>query len=288
MGAYAQSDRYEQRYDLLVSQLGPSGVGVETLLDNWQKADSANVKMLQGRFSYYFSKSQTSQIERRPEKRYLGMEPVLTLKDSLGNDVHYYQVSIYDDILYGEALKAADRAISIHPDRLDFRFMKINAYIAYEKESPDMALSSLLALIDENAVRKSSWTYGGVSPEPDFFENSMQEYCYSFYSIASDSSWKAFLTLSEKLAETFPSNMEYLNNIGSYHLVAKGDFKTAVKYYNKVLKKAPGDYNAIKNSILASRKMKNVKLEKKYLEMMIQHGPEKDRMLAKARLEVLK
>ena len=125
--SYAQNaSRYEQRYDLLVSQFGPAGVGIETVLENWAKADSTNAKMLHGRFIYLFTKAQSSQVVPRPEKKYLGMEPMLTLKDSLGNDVNYFQVSEFDDQLYAEAMKAADKAIAFWPDRLDFRFMKAN------------------------------------------------------------------------------------------------------------------------------------------------------------------
>ena len=80
--------------------------------------------------------------------------------------------------------------------------------------------------------------------------------------------------------------MVFLNNIGSYHLL-KGDYKTALKYYDKVLKKHPDDYTAMQNGLLATRKMKNVKLEKKYLGIIARHGSEKDRMLAQSRLDAL-
>ena len=66
--AQTESERYEQRYDLLVSRLGTAGLGVETILDNWEKVDSANAKMLLGRFSYYFTKAQTTE-GRRAHKR---------------------------------------------------------------------------------------------------------------------------------------------------------------------------------------------------------------------------
>ena len=69
-------------------------------------------------------------------------------------------------------------------------------------------------------------------------------------------------------AAIHPDNPEYINNIGSYYLIAEQDCKTALKYYGKVLKKHPQDYTAIKNSILAARKMKNTKLEKKYMKMI--------------------
>ena len=287
VAASAQADRMEQKYDLLVSQLGPAGVGVETVLNNWEKADSTNAKMLMGRFNYYFTKAQSSEVVTRPTKKYLGMDPILTLKDTTGADVHYYQVNVFDDELYGEAVKAADKAMRTWPDRIDFRFMKANAYIAYEKESPDMALAYLMKLVDENQVRRPSWTYGDEKVDEEFFQEAMQEYCYSFYSIGTSSSMEAFLGLSQKMLQLYPDNTGFLSNIGSYHMLANGDCKTALKYYSKVLKKKPDDYTAIKNSALAARKLNNRKLEIKYLRMLVEHGPEKEKIVAESRLKAL-
>ena len=284
--AQSESERYEQRYDLLVSKLGPAGVGIETVLDNWEKVDSTNARMLVGRFSYLFTKAQTPKVVTRGSKKYLGMDPVLSLKDSLGNDVYYFQDNVFDDEIYALAVKAADKAVAIHPDRLDFRFMKVNAYIAYEKESPDMALAYLLSLVKENAGKTGAWNYDGEEADPGFFEDAMQEYCYSFYTIGSTASQEAFLALSECLTGYFPSNMGFVNNIGSYHLL-KRDYKGAMKIYDKVLKKVPDDYTAMQNGLLAARKMKNLKAEKKYLNLIVRYGSEKDRLLAKGRLDAL-
>ena len=283
----AQTVDYEQRYNLLVSKFGPAGVGVETVLDNWAKKDSTDIKLLIARFNYHYTKAQTSRVVTKSQKKYLGMDPVLTLKDSTGTDVHYYQEMIFDDEIYGQALRAADKAISLHPDCLDFRFLKANAYISYEKESPDMALAYLLDLAGEDASRKRMWMFEGKGIEPGFFEEAMQEYCYSFFSIASAESMEAFLKLSQKMNELHPDNPGFLNNIGSYHMVAAKDYKVALKCYSKVLKKHPEDYTAMKNSMLAARKMKNLKLEKKYLQMIAKYGPESDRKQAQTRLEMI-
>ena len=80
--------------------------------------------------------------------------------------------------------------------------------------------------------------------------------------------------------------MEFINNIGSYYLVNE-EYKSALKYYGKALKKQPKDYTAIKNSALSARKMKNNKLEAKYLQMLVKYGPETDVQAAKARLDAI-
>lgn len=280
----AQSDRYEQRYNLLVSKLGPAGVGVETVINAWEKADSASSNMLLAKFNYYFTKSQTSEVVSKPGKKYLGMDPVLTLKDSTGTDIYYYQENMYDDELYGMAVKAADKAINIYPEKLDFRFLKANAYIAYEKESPDMAIAYLLSLVEESTTRKV-WLYNEQPSDATFFSEAMLDYCFSFYTIGSPAAMKAFLALSERMNQLDPRNPGFINNIGSYHLVVNEDYKTALKYYNKALKLQPDDYTAIKNCVTIARRQKNVKMEKKYLQMLVQHGSDSDKLAAQARLQ---
>ena len=99
--SYAQKVDYGQRYEMLVSKFGPAGFGVETVLDNWAKADSADIKLLTARFKYYFAKAQTEQVVKKPQRKYLGMDPLITLKDSTGTDVYYYQEAMFDDEIYG-------------------------------------------------------------------------------------------------------------------------------------------------------------------------------------------
>jgi tetratricopeptide (TPR) repeat protein len=197
-------------------------------------------------------------------------------------------VNEFDDELFAEAIKVADRAAALYPDRLDFRFMKADAYIAYEKESPDMALAYLLTLVDSDQKREERpWVYETEKVEKTFFADAMQEYCFSFYSIGTPSSLDAFRTLSEKMIGLFPDNVGFMNNIGSYYMIAKKDYKAALKVYSKVLKKSRTDYIAIKNSSLAARQLGNVKLEKKYLVLLAEHGPGEEKAPALHRLKAL-
>lgn len=287
IASHAQtSEMYERRYNLVTQQLGPAGLGVETILNAWEKVDSTNLNMLLGRFRYFLAQGQSTEIVTKYEKKYLGMDPILKLKDSLNRDVFYFQEISYDDELFGKSMKPMDKAISLYPDRLDLRVLKANVYMAYEKGSPDMTLAFLKALATEGAARKTDWDFEGEMKDKEFFKEAMQEYCYSFFVLATPSARQAFFELSQHLCKLFPDRVDFLNNVGSYYLVTE-NYKSALKTYSKVLKKYPDDLTAIQNCVLAARRLKDAKLEIKYLQMMVKYAPEKDALAAKARIDAL-
>ena len=180
------------------------------------------------------------------------------------------------------------RLLSNTPLQLDISFMKAAALVSYEKESPDMALVYLGSLVDSYyADRDAEWRFDGQKADDAFFEGAIQEYCYTFFNIGSRSSYSAFFRLSEKMLGYYPDAVVFMDNMGSYYLVAEEDYKTAQKYYSKVLKKVPDDYTAIKNSVLIARKQKNTKMEKKYLEKLAGISTGQEKLAAEARLKFL-
>lgn len=289
--ALAQSqtaEEYMKRYENLVSRVGTSGLGVETLLDKWEADWPEDLDMLQARFLFCFDKSQSVQMVAREQARFLGQEPTLALKDSLGKDVNYFQETFYDDELFGQGIRYIEKAIQLAPERLDLRFNKVAALVGYEKESPDMALSDLKSLIDYNASQKPKWQYPGITVDKDYFDAAIQEYCFVFFKYATPRCYDAFRDLSQKMLDYEPNNTLFLDNLGSYYLVAKRDDKNALKYYNKVLKIKKEDITAIRNCVLLARNSKDTKLEKKYLPMLAQYAEtETDKAAARARLEFL-
>lgn len=279
---------YLDRYTMLVNRLGADGVGVENTLRKWGEDYPDDTDMLLGKFSYYLTKCQSTVIEKREGSRYLGNAPALALKDSLGNDVNFFEITNYDDELFGNASAAIDKAIELNPDRLDLRLFKISSLIGYEKESPDMALAALKGLIDYDGHSHPKWEYPGVEENEELFPAMVQDYCYAFFRIGTPASYEAFRELSEKMLAYYPKNPTCMTNLGTYFLVCKRDSKSALKWYNKVLKKNPDDYATIKNCVLLARNDKNAKLEKKYLPMLIRvTDDETEKAAAQARLKAL-
>lgn len=283
------SEEFLRRYNTLVKNVGVDGVGVETLLNRWEASFPDDPEMLAGRFNYYFTKSQKMEVKQKNADRFMGQKPMLALKDSLGNDVNYFQEVFYDDSLFALASTAIDKAIRLDPTNLNLRFNKFNSLMAYEKENPDMTTMAISSLIDYMGTdRKGGWMCNGAPADDEIIKAAIQEYCLSLYTIASPAAFESFRKISEKMLAWYKDDPMFLGNIGTYWLIAKKDSKQALKWYTKVLKKNPDDYTAIKNCVLMARSDKNVKLEKKYLPALVKNAAsETEKLQAQARLDAL-
>ena len=208
--------------------------------------------------------------------------------DSLGNKCNYFEDTDYDEELYAQANLAIDKAIGLQPNRLDYRLVKIDAMMAFEKGSPDMTLQQLKDLADRHFRQQPAWEYEGLGAVSDEqFNAFMQDYCAALFRLGTDPSAEAFKSFSEYLLTYSKDNPLFVNNLAGYYLVKK-DFKKAQKYIDQVLKKHPDDMTALKNGMLLARTKKDTKREKKDLELMAANGEtETDRASAKARLEAL-
>lgn len=291
MSAMAQNSRsedFERRYNNLSSRVGPAGLGVETLLGEWEAACPDDADLYRARFLFYFEQARQVSYLRLDADRYLGKEPLLLYTDSLGVRGNIFEDITYDSDLFALAEKSLGQAIRLDPSDLELRLAKVAALMAYEKESPEMATRELCGLIDYNYLTKPSWVYIGETVDQEAFSALIQDYCYGFFRIQTPVGFESFRLVSEKMLKYRPDDPLYLDNIGSYWLVAKRDSKKALKYYNKVLKAHPDDQTAIRNCILLARNDKDVKLEKKYLAMLAKYGAtETDREGAQRRLDAL-
>jgi len=253
LSAFAQdqsvmnSTIYVTRYNLLVSKVGDSGIGVSGFLDKWEAADSTDINMMLGRFNYFLSRSAKDTVIQKSVKSYLGNKPVLSLKDSTGKVSNFFKDTNYDDADFAQALKWIEKAIAADNTKMELFVAKSNALVRYEKETPDMAAHYLCEVIDKNFTNKSKWTYYQEAMTPEIFDALIQDYCFSFYKIGSPSSYEAFRKLSEKMLKYEPKCLLFLDNLGSYYLVVKKNYSKAKSYYSKALKIDPNDATAKTN-----------------------------------------
>jgi tetratricopeptide (TPR) repeat protein len=252
--AQTTTEEFQARYERLVRNVGYSGVGVETLIDRWEEAfpDDANPKL--ARFNYYYDKALHTEIVAKPGmNKFLGNPPSLTLKDADGQDIPYFEEQFFDEAPFGEAMRVLDAQIAAQPDDLRWRHTKISALCAYEKESPDMAARELNTLIDGDS-KHAAWTLDGAPADADMFQQFVGEFCADFFRLGTDAGYEYFREISELMSKRYPKNPAFIDNIGSYWQVAKGNDRQATKYYQKALKLDPNDYAATQNLRLIERK----------------------------------
>ena len=252
--AQTTTEEFQARYERLVRNVGYSGVGVETLIDRWEEAFPDDMNPYLARFNYFFDKSSHTEMIAKPGlRKFLGNPPSLTLKDADGEDLPYFEETFYDEEYFGEAMRVLDAQIAMHPNELRWHHTKISALTAYEKESPDMAASELRNLIGRDASHPA-WTLDGAPAGADVFQQCVGELCASFFQVGSDASYEFFREVSELLSKRYPQNPVFIDNIGSYWQVARGNDKQAVKYYKKALKLDPDDYAATRNLQIIEKK----------------------------------
>ena len=256
--AQSVGDDYLAKYQRQVRNAGVAGVGVQTIVDNWIAACPDDARAYEARFSYCFAKSRSTEIQPKNSERYLGQKPVLTLKDSTGRDVNYFQEDVFVDSLFASCLTAIDKALSLKPLELRYHFDKITAMLSYEKDCPDLSYNLVNELIDSFVKNKGAdWTLDNEAlPEDrdEVFCQCIGEFCYTFFQVGSPSAYRYFLALSEKMNKLYPKNPVFLDNIGSYWQVAEKNDKKALKYYKKALKLDPQDYAALNNIRLINRR----------------------------------
>lgn len=287
--AQPSAAEFKEKYDRQVRNTGYDGVGVETILDRWEAAFPDDCNMLEGRFLFYLTRSRTVGTRRSPRDRFMGKEPVMSLKDSLGNPVHFFEEEFYSDSLFNIAIRFVSRAILLEPHEFLYRADLLNAQIAREKEEPLVSVEELDALISYDKAHNPKWKFRSGDTEEGFFASVVQEYCRLYFDIGTERSYAAFRRISERMCKLYPKRLEFLSNLGSYWKVAGNNPGKALGYYKKVLSKDPRNYVAAKNCYIIARSQNNLKAQKTYLAIIAETSPsEAERLSAKTLLESMK
>lgn len=255
-------EQYKERYERQVRNVGYAGVGVETILDNWEQVAPDDPDMLLGRYYFYFNKAKSTEMVPKAQAKFMGSAPSVTLKAEDGTPVNYFEEDFFDDACFGESQKVLEEVIAKYPNVLLYRLIKVSSLVAYEKEYPDMALMEINNLLSLQSSKHPVWIHEGEKVDEEDFAASIQEFCASFFTIGSESSYEAFRSVSETLNKMYPKNENFLDNLGSYWLVAQKNPKKAISYYDKALKLNPKDATAIKNKQIAQKQQELSKKKK--------------------------
>ena len=263
LGLLAQDRQsFIDSYSRQVNRLGYAGVGVEGILNKWEAAFPDDGLMMEARSAYYMAKSRSSQVITLDKNKYLGAKPVLSLPDSTGKVVNYFEDYVYDPDCFAKAMEWIDKAIALYPRECCYSFDKVTALVEYEKMDPELASDLLIEMVDKHLKDKDYWLTDGEAVAWEDFSSAVQEYCYKLYLIGSERSYETFRIVSEKMAKAYPKEVNYLTNLGSYYLIVRQNDKKALLYYTKALKIDPEDPTAKNNIQVIERRAAQAKKKK--------------------------
>lgn len=249
------TEDYLSRYNMLVSRVGYDGIGVETLLDKWEAADPVDINHMLARFNFWLSKAVRDSVVTSSKPNYLGLEPLLSTKDSTGRSLYYFNEPLYDPLTFDKAISYLDKALEHDNGRLDIMLTKADALVSYEKEIPDSSTDFILKLVDLNFSRKAKWDCPSVEVTEAVFFDAIEHYCITFFNIGSPAALEAMFKVSSRVVKSRPAETRFINFIGAYYVKAKKDDKKALKYYRQSLKLEPENAVAQQNVNLIQRRM---------------------------------
>lgn len=253
--ALAQTtENFLARYNILVSRVGYSGIGVETLIDKWEKADPVDVNHMVARFNFYLDKAERDSVVVKYKPGYLGLTHVLELKDSVGRTTYLFREPMYDEVLFAKALECLDDAITMENSRLDFLIIKAQTLALYEKTKPVKTTDLLMELIGRHFSAGSKWDCPGVEVDDEVFLSEIQKFCIGFFNTASDECFESMKKLSERVLKFRPKELRFINNLGAYYASFKKNDKKALKYYSQSQKLDPADPVSRQNINLIKRR----------------------------------
>lgn len=253
--ALAQTtENFLGRYNALVSRVGYSGIGVETLIEKWEKADPVDVNHMVARFNFYLDKAERDSVVVKYKPGYLGLTHILELKDSVGRTTYLFKEPFYDELLFAKAVECLDDAISMENSRLDFLVTKAQTLALYEKTKPVKTTELLMELIGRHFAAGSKWDCPGVEVDDELFLSEIQKFCIGFFNTGSEESFESMKKLSEKVLKFRPKDLRFINNLGAYYASFKKNDKKALKYYSQSQKLDPSDPVSRQNIGLIKRR----------------------------------
>lgn len=248
------SENFLARYNSLIARVGYSGVGVETLIDRWEKADPVDVNHMIARFNFYLDKSERDTVVVSYKQGYLGLEHVLELKDSLGRKTYLFREPLYDEVLFAKAMESLDDAIAMDNTRLDFLITKAETLSYYEKEHPARSADLVLDLVSRHFSAGSKWECSEMEVNDEIFLSSVQKFCVAFFNVGSPDSYEAMRKISALVLKFRPKEVNFINNMGAYYASCKKNDKKALKYYTQAQKLDPSDAVSRQNIGLIQRR----------------------------------
>jgi len=257
------------------------------ILDDWLKVDNTNPELYIDYFNYYLGKGRKSGIAFDSAPGTKGAS--IQLADPKTNKVigYMHDSTSYDAEQIQQALHYLNLGLMYSVDRLDMYFGKI--HILNEIGDYDTASKTVFDVLDRSKINGNEWYWSKNKKLEDgknFLLQNMNDYYAKWIHIRTKESIKALKETSEKQIELYPDSI-FAYNFLAYSYILKNEKVKAIPILLKAEKINPSDFIILNNLERLYADTGDKQNAIIYLNKMISIGDEKQKTMAKKKLQEL-
>lgn len=255
----------------------------EAIIKEWEAKDSNDPNLYVAAFNLYFSESRKEvlALDTKP-----GKGEQLELKDEKNNTVGYlHSTNLRVDSFFDTSIKYIDQGIAKFPKRLDLRFGKIFALGDFKKL--DEFTNQIINTLDYSVSINHKWVWKENKPLEDeiiFIKSAIQDYQNTLFN---NEDIKNLRKVGLKMDSIFPNDEVILSTLGTSYLLEE-NYSEALTIFLKANKINPKDTIILNNIAFSYSKSNDTINAKKYYQLMYDNGDEKQKKIAKEKLDKLK
>jgi len=276
------SQDFKSQFEILFDKNDVAGQ--QKLLSKWEKSRPEDVELYVSYFNFYFKKSQSEVLNLSSTKTKNSVQ--ITKEDDKNIVAYLTSQKSFDKANFDYGISYIDKGIAKFPNRLDMRFGKI--YALGQIENYKAFTGEIVKTIEYSNINKNQWLWMNDKPVENskkLLLSSIQDYVGQIFD-AGDDQTDNIKIIAETVLKYYPDSVENLSNLSVYYML-KEDFDNALIPLLKAEKLAPTDYIIIGNIAWAYYKKGDKTNALKYYELLLKHGNDKAKAMAKEKIAEL-
>jgi tetratricopeptide (TPR) repeat protein len=249
--------------------------GLLMIVKQWEAKHPNDPEMFVAYANYHGKKAFRELVQMTTEKPE-GVE-FMELTDSLGNQGGYlHSEMIVNDSSVQTAVRYLDKAISLFPNRLDFRLGKI--FLTRESEHWDWMETEIVATLQQSMKLEHRWKTEHnekIKEAQPFLYSSLQETFYVLFESGLPYAYDIIERSSRLIIQQQDQNVIALSNIATC-LMMKEKHLDALTYLNKAYQISPNDIIIVGNEAFCHWRLGHFEDAKRFYKIALEMAKAQD------------
>ena len=254
------------------------------VLQKWSKTGANEAEFYTASFNYFYSKGINSFVSFDAEPK---NDNSFVVTDSIGIKRYLNEIIVPNEQTMNLAFEVIDKGINKFPRRIDMRFGKI--YALGTLKEYNRFTEEIIEAIKFSKQINNRWldelNEPFVNSEKSFLAT-IYAYMTQLYNTMDDDLLPNIEKIALNVVDKYPNHIESLSMLGVVYTI-QNNYDDGIKYLLRANKINQEDHIVLGNIAQLYKRKGDTKNAKKYFKLMLKHGDEQGKMIAKKELEAL-